>query len=94
VGSTAVMAIVPTTSPNAEFLFSVRNQGVENLQVGPRGGARASLGVNTADGSVFTSEFTTIDTSVDQTISYSLQLSGNQSCAVLANFDVTCTYGA
>jgi len=94
VGSTAVMVIVPTTLPNTEFLFSVRNQGVENLQVGPRGGARATLGVNTADGSVFTSEFTTIDTSVDQTISYSLQLSSNQGCAVLANFDVTCTYGA
>lgn len=94
VGSTAVMAIVPTTLPNTEFLFSVRNQGVENLQVGPRGGARATLGVNTTDGSVFTSEFTTIDTSVDQTISYSLQLSSNQGCAVLANFDVTCTYGA
>ncbi len=94
VGSTAVMVMVPTTLPNNEFLFSVKNQGVENLQVGPRGGTRATVGVNTADGSAFTSEFLTIDTSVDQTISYSLQLSSNQGCAVLANFDATCTYGA
>ena len=93
-GSTAVMAIVPTTLPSNEFLFSVRNQGVENLQVGPRGGARSTVGVNTADGSVATTEFMTIDTSSNQTISYSMQLSNNQGCAVLANFDVTVTYGA
>ena len=94
VGSTAVMTIVPTTLVSNEFLFSVRNQGVENLQVGPRGGNRATVGVNTTDGSAATSEFMTIDTSVNQTISYSLQLSSNQGCAVLANFDATCTYGA
>jgi len=94
VGSTAVMTIAPTTLVSNEFLFSVRNQGVENLQVGPRGGNRATVGVNTADGSAATSEFMTIDTSVNQTISYSLQLSSNQGCAVLANFDATCTYGA
>lgn len=94
VGSTLVMAIVPTTLPNNEFLFSVRNQGVENLQVGSRGGARSTVGVNTADGSAFTSEFMTIDTSADKTISYSLQLSSNQGCAVLAGFDTICTYGA
>ena len=93
VGSTAVMNIVTTTLVSNEFLFSVRNQGVENLQVGPRGGNRATVGVNTADGSAATSEFMTIDTSVNQTISYSLQLSSNQGCAVLANFDATCTYG-
>jgi len=94
VGSTAVMVIVPTILVSNEFLFSVRNQGVENLQVGPRGGNRSTVGVNTADGSAATSEFMTIDTSVNQTISYSMQLSSNQGCAVLANFDATCTYGA
>lgn len=94
VGSVATMAIVPTALPSTEFLFEVRNAGAVNMQVGPRGGARATVGVNTADASVATTEFMAIDTSIDQTLSYSLQISSNLACAVLANFDVTCTYGA
>ena len=95
VGSTAVSWISPvTTSPNAEIIVSSRNQGSQSLQSGSR--VSGTTGVGVVAGS-FTGapEYTSVDTSVDQNISISLQLSTlNTACAILMGADVSVTYGA
>jgi len=94
-GSTAIAWISPvTTNPNVEFIVSSRNQGSQSLQINSRVAAATGVGVV---GGVFTgmSETTSVDTSADQNVSISLQLSTlNTACAILLGVDVTVTYGA
>lgn len=95
VGSTAVSWISPvTTSPNVETIVSSRNQGSQSLQSGSR--VSGTTGVGVVGGSVTGApEYTSVDTSVDQNISISLQLSTlNTACAILMGADVSVTYGA
>ena len=91
-GSTIVLQTSPTTSPNTEQLMSCRNQGVETLQNNSRSAAPTGVGV--AGASVSGLEYTSADTSVDQTVSLSLQISATGSCAILLHADLTATYGA
>jgi len=94
-GSTAIAWISPvTTSPNVEYIVSSRNQGSQSLQINSRVAAATGVGVV---GGTFTgvSETTSVDTSADQNVSISLQLSTlNTACAILLGVDVTVTYGA
>ena len=94
-GETAVARISPVTAnPNGEMIVSSRNQGSQSLQCGSRVSGTTGVGVTS---STFTGapEFTSVDTSVDQNISISLQLSAlNTACAILMGADVSVTYGA
>ena len=94
VGSTAVSWISPTTNPNVETIVSIRNQGSQSLQYGSR--VAGLTGVGVAGGSFNGApEYASVDTSVDQNISISLQLSTlNTACAILMGADVSVTYGA
>lgn len=92
VGSTIVFQTSPTTTPNSEQLLSCRNQGVETLQNNSR--AAASTGVGASGASVSGFEYTSADTSINNDVSISLQISANTACAILLHADITVTYGA
>ena len=92
IGSTVIGQTSPTTSPSAEQILSCRNQGIETLQNNSR--AAAPTGVGVAGANVSGIEYTSVDTSADQNLSISLQLSANTACAILLHADVSVTYGA
>ena len=81
-----------TTNPNLEFLLSSVNQGVQNLQINSRQAVPTGVG---ASGATFTvgSENSSADTSIDQILSLSLQISTTAACAILIHADVTVTHG-
>ena len=91
-GSTVIFTTHPTTSPSYEFLVVTANQGSESLQSNARVSAVTGVGLNSATCSA--AESSSINTSVDQTYSVSLQISTTSGCAVLLHSDVTATYGA
>ena len=91
-GSTVIFTTQPTTSPSYEFLVVTANQGSESLQSNARVSAVTGVGLNSATCSA--AESSSINTSVDQTYSVSLQISTTSGCAVLLHSDVTVTYGA
>lgn len=93
-GASAIGYCSPiTTNPDSEMLISTRNQGSESLQANSRVVGLSGVG---AAGAVFTAgvENSAVDFSSDKTLSLSLQLSTTAACAVLTNFDISCTYGA
>jgi len=81
-----------TTNPNLECLLSSVNQGVQNLQINSRQAVPTGVG---ATGSFFTAgtENSSADTSIDQILSLSLQISTTAACAILIHADVTVTHG-
>ena len=89
--STQIGGISPSTSPITELITSCINIGSESIQTNSP--ATSPTGVGIA-GSGFGSLASTVDTSSDKTLSFSLQLSGNTACAILLHADVTVTYGA
>jgi len=91
-GSTAIFITQPTTSPSYEFLVVTANQGSESLQSNARVSAVTGVGLNSATCSA--AESSSIDTSVNQTYSVSLQISTTSACAILLHADVSVTYGA
>lgn len=82
-----------TTSPNFEALISTRNQGSESLQCNSRQAALTGVGI-AGTSFIAGTENSSVETSVDQTLSISLQISTTSACAVLLHADITCTYGA
>ena len=91
-GSTMVTYVgLVTTNPNIEYLLSSVNQGVQNLQINSR---PAGVGAG-ATGAVFTvgTENSSANTSIDQILSLSLQISTTSACAILMHADVTVTHG-
>ena len=92
VGATIVLQTSPTTTPNCEQLLSCRNQGVETLQNNSR--AATPTGVGATGASVSGFEYTSADTSINNDVSISLQISPNTACAILLHADVSVTYGA
>ena len=92
-GSTLIQYLQPvTTSPNWEMLVSTCNQGSESLQINSR--QTIPTGVGAAGTVMVNGESTSVDTSVDQTLSISMQISTALACAILLHSDVTATYGA
>ena len=81
-----------TTNPDSESIVSIKNQGSESLQLLSR--QLANTGVGQVAASFLTNEYASIDTSLDQTLSISLQISTTSVCVVLLHSDITCTYGA
>ena len=70
-----------TTNPDSESIVSIKNQGSESLQLLSR--QLANTGVGQVAASFLTNEYASIDTSLDQTLSISLQISTTTACAVL-----------
>ena len=91
-GSSLVQYITPvTTYPNWEMIVSTCNQGSESLQINSRQQMLTGVGVN---GTVMVNgESTSVDTSVDQTLSISMQISTALACAILLHADASVTYG-
>ena len=81
-----------TTNPNTESIVSVRNQASESLQLCSH--QLANPGVGQVAASFLANEYAAIDTKIDKTLSYSLQISTNAACAILLHADVSVTYGA
>jgi len=91
--SSLVQYIQPvTTSPNWEMIVSTCNQGSESLQINSR--QQTPTGVGAAWTMMVSGEATSVDTSVDQTLSISMQISTTAACAILLHADVTVTHGA
>ena len=93
VGSTAAILIGATSSnPHNEGIVSVANQGSEVLQIGSR---RADpTGVGVSGGSANALESSAVDTTVDQTLSMSLQITSTSAAVVLLFSRFSLTYGA
>ena len=93
IGSTYVGYIGPvTTNPSWEVAIDCRNQGSEAMQIGSRQTALTGVG---ASGATFVAgESTSVDTTVDQNFSISMQISTTAACAILLHADATTTYGA
>jgi hypothetical protein len=91
-GSSLVQQIQPvTTFTNWEMIVSTCNQGSESLQINSRQQMPTGVGV---PGTVMVNgESTSVDTSVDNNISISMQISTTSACSVLLHADVTVTYG-
>ena len=91
-GSSLVQYIQPvTTSPNWEVLVSTFNLGSESLQINSR--QQTPTGVGVAWTQMVNGESTSVDTSVDQTLSISMQISTASACAILLHADASVTYG-
>ena len=93
VGSTAAILMGATSSnPHNEGIVSVANQGSEVLQIGSR---RADpTGVGVSGGSANALESSAVDTTVDQTLSMSLQITSTSAAVVLLFSRFSLTYGA
>lgn len=91
-GSTVVQFLQPvTTSPNWEMLVSTCNQGSESLQTSSR--QIIPTGVGGAGAVMVGGESTSVDTSIDQNLSISMQISTTAACAALLHADASVTYG-
>ncbi len=91
-GSSLVQYITPvTTAANWEMIVSTCNQGSESLQINSR--QQMPTGVGMAGTVMVNGESTSVDTSVDQTLSISMQISTALACAILLHADASVTYG-
>jgi len=88
----AVGLLSSTTSPMYEALTSICNQGNESRQLLSH--TNSLPGVGTGFTTLNANSMSSIDTSVDKTLSLSLQLSVNTAAAILLHADVSVTYGA
>ena len=92
-GSTFVQYIGPvTTNVNWEMVVSTCNQGSDALQINSR--QQTPTGVGVAGTVMVGGESTSVDTSIDQNLSISMQISTTAACAILLHADVSVTYGA
>ena len=88
--SVVLTQFATSTNSCADYLMSVKNRGVQNAQVGPR-----SVGFGVGGSSIGgTWQYATIDTSVDQTLTVSIQLSANTGSACIAGWIATVQNGA
>ncbi len=80
-----------TTSPNAEYLVSILNQGSEALQCNSR--TSFVTGVGSAGSSLGAPDYTSVNTAIDKSFSISLQSSTNTGSFILLHADATVTHG-
>lgn len=86
-GSTVMHYMAPTTTAyNNDVLAYIQNQGAENRQVNTRNGLSVGSGTTSVDGDI-----RTVDTSVDVTVSMTMQIPANTDglVAVFRMFRVT-----
>lgn len=87
---------VPLTTSNINILVSVTrcNVGVENRQIGVKTNSNSGSWDGGTGGTSWSGDVTTIDTSVDQTISVTGQLTANTDSLILVPFFFEVQYGA
>jgi hypothetical protein len=88
-GSVVMAQTGVSTSPVGDVLLISRNRGTQSAQIGPRSGSYA-FGATIAGAW----QYSQIDTSIDQTLQVSLQVSANTGSAMLSGLDVSVRYGA
>jgi hypothetical protein len=91
-GSVAIFGATPVPAPTIDYCMSVVNLASETLQTGAP--VNAPIGIGSALSSFAAGNCITVDTTVDQVFSMSLQISANTASAILLNASVTVTYGA
>lgn len=91
-GGTTVVTTQPTTSPCMDLLGFTVNLGTTGRQSNAR--ATTITGVPAAGSSIGTSEISTVDTSVDQTFAFSMQLAANTDASAIIYEQVSVLYGA
>jgi len=91
-GSTAIVVTQPTTSPCMELVGFCTNCGTTARQINSR--ATTVTGIASAGATFGTSEVSTVDTSVDQTFTFSIQLAANTDAAAIVYEQVLTQYGA
>ena len=88
-GNVTLIQIGITTNSIADFSFQVKNRGTTTAQFGSRsygiGGSGSTIGGAW--------QYAAVDTNVDQTISISMQLSGNTATAMWAGLLAEVKYG-
>lgn len=92
VGSANIIFCSVSTTPNVEFLTSVRNQGSETMQYVSRQASTVGVGIAAATSGA--AESISENTGADNNLSFSLQNGSNTACSILLHADITCTYGA
>lgn len=91
-GGTTLVTTQPTTSPCMDLLGFTVNLGTTGRQSNAR--ATTITGVPAAGSTIGASEISTVDTSVDQTLAFSMQLAANTDSAALIYEQVVIQYGA
>jgi hypothetical protein len=86
-GSTVIFGAAPVGSPTIDYCMSVVNQGSETLQTAAP--VNAPIGIGSTLSSFAAGNYITVDTTVDQAFSMSLQVSSNTASAILLNASVT-----
>ena len=79
-----------TTNNDLDFEFIKQNTGIQTKQIGSRG----SIGWLGASFTSYSSDNTSVDTSVDQTVTFAMQLPANTDSAILIPRQYSVTYGA
>ena len=93
VGSTAAILLGATSSnPHNEGIVSVANQGSEVLQIGSRRVDPTGVGLSGSSANAL--ESSAVDTTVDQTLSMSLQITSTSAAVALLFSRFSVTYGA
>jgi hypothetical protein len=91
-GGTTLVTTQPTTNPCMDLLGFTVNLGTTGRQCNAR--ATTVTGVPAAGSSIGALEISTVDTSVDQTFAFSIQLAANTDTAALIYEQVVIQYGA
>ena len=93
-GSTLFFA-TPTTNTNNNQLvcFSRINVGVQNRQAGNRTSSSVSAWDAGSSATAYSSDVTTLDTSVDQTVAFTMQISANTDSIILIPMRFDVQYG-
>ena len=91
-GSTTLVTTQPTTSPCMDLLGFTVNLGTTGRQSNAR--ATTVTGVPAAGSTIGALEISTVNTSVDQTFAFSMQLAANTDTAALIYEQVVAQYGA
>ena len=79
-------------SPDTHQQVMTQNQGVANRQLNSR--SASPTGIAGSGSTIAATEYASFDSSVDQSLSASLQVSATSSCAILSGLFVTAQYGA
>jgi len=96
VGSTQVFQMGTTTAyNNQQFTYTRQNMGVENRQIGPKSASATAINWDChGTTSTYGTDLTTINTAIDQTVTFTSQLTANTDSTVVIPMQFTVQYGA
>ena len=95
VGSGLHFSVTQTTASNNQLVASTRqNAGVETAQIGNRTSALLSAWDAGTSATSYSGDRTTIDTRVDQTVSFAIQIAATTDSVIIIPMQFTVQYGA